>query len=184
MMIFSQRSKLYGKAFIRSFYENSAENLPYESYLQWTKELSQYKKHLILLAMGSVSQKIKTTIIEAIIRPYNFKSLAEKKLLELLHKKRDIDLLPEITQYLCASYQEIKGLEKWTITSALSLTTTEKKTIISSLEQKTKKTVIPTFAIDAKLYAGFTVRHPMYYWDCSIRSFLKKVAYFAQNQES
>ncbi|MBL4587938.1 ATP synthase F1 subunit delta [Candidatus Babeliales bacterium] len=183
MIVFSQGSKAYSKAFIRFFYTSKDKAVPYELYKQWKEDLPQYKKHLLFLAMGSTTKKTKEAIIDEMLALYNFETDAEKKLLLLLCEKRNIELLPEIISYLCAWYQTLEGVEEWTITSAQSLTNADKKKIVSSLEQKTKKTVLPIFSIDEKLYAGFTMRHSKYYWDYSLRSFLKKITYFAHNQE-
>ncbi len=181
-MIFSSKTKMYGKAFIHFFYENNPHKLPYKQYQEWQKDLPEQKKQLLILSLASVPNNLKDELIDQILEPYQFEK-PEKKLLILLYSKKELNLLPQIITYLCHQYQEADNQQAWTITSAKTLTEEEKKTLIATITQKTNAQIISTFLIDPTLYAGFTMQHRSFFWDRSLRSFLKKVTHFIHNHQ-
>jgi ATP synthase F1 delta subunit len=181
-MIFTAKTKLYGKAFLNHFYKKNPLNLPYEKYQIWLKDLPDQKKQFLILSLASVPAALKTTVIDQLLEPYNLEN-AEKKLLSLLYSKKELTLLPHIIAYLCHLYQEASNQQEWIITSAKALTAQEKKALISTITNKTNAHILPTFLVNASLYAGFTMQHHSFFWDRSLRSFLKKVTHFIHNHQ-
>ncbi len=181
-MIFTAKTKMYGKAFIHFFYKNNPLKLPYQEYQVWLKDLPDQKKQFLILSLASVPDTLKNTLIDQILKPYQF-AKPEKKLLSLLYSKKELTLLPQIIAYLCHQYQEADNQQEWTITSAKALTTLEQKSLITAITDKTKAHIIPTFLVDSTLYAGFTMQHNSFFWDRSLRSFLKKVTHFIHNHQ-
>ena len=65
----------------------------------------------------------------------------------------------------------------------MEATAQEKKALISTITNKTNAHILPTFLVDSSLYAGFTMQHHSFFWDRSLRSFLKKVTHFIHNHQ-
>lgn len=81
-----------------------------------------------------------------------------------------IDILSEVLNQFSIKYNEINNIIKPNIISAVELDSNQKMQVISKLEQKLSKKVIPEYIIDEGIIGGLVIEINDNTFDCSLRS--------------
>ncbi len=126
-----------------------------------------------LLQNPVVSNVHKKKIIESIFAD-KIGELVLKFLILLTDKNRE-SLLQSIIMQFEIQYNTIKNRLPVDIISAVELPAELKAKIVTRLEEKTEKTILPNFSIDSGILGGVQVRIGFWLYDASLKTQLRQL---------
>jgi len=126
-----------------------------------------------LLDSPIVKTDKKQKIIDAIFGKH-FQSDLMKLLVEMVVRKGREMYLPQVAGSFLKIYDEVKGIGRGVITSAIPLSDEQVKDIQSNLEKATGKTYELTEEVNPELIGGFTLKVDDNLFDGSVASSLRR----------
>ncbi len=126
-----------------------------------------------MLESPIVKLDIKQKILDRIFSA-NFKSELMQMLVELVVRKNREMYLPYVAKAFLDIYDEVKGIERGTISSAVPLTDDQVKEIQETLEKTTGKRFELTEEVDPELIGGFVLKVGDTQFDGSVVSALRR----------
>jgi F-type H+-transporting ATPase subunit delta len=128
---------------------------------------------LMFLKSPVINQEKKKTTLNEI---FNGKvtELTMKFIMLLASKGRE-GLLPEITKQFYKLRDERLGILSVTTTTTVPFKPEQETSLVSQLEQATKKKIRLSYVFDSSLKGGFTVQHEDTVWDASVRHELENL---------
>lgn len=126
-----------------------------------------------LLDSPIVKNDKKQAIIDAIFKPH-FQSELMKLLVEMIVRKGREMYLPQVASSFMSIYDQVKGIGRGTLTSAIPLSDDQVKEIQGNLEKATGKTYELTEEVNPDLIGGFILKVDDTLFDGSIASSLRR----------
>lgn len=98
-----------------------------------------------------------------------------KNLFKLLHENKRFEILPAITVEFGRLYDELKGVQKVVVTTAVALTSDMEAQVLSKIKSLTPKTIAIENVIDQSIIGGFIIRIGDQQYNASIASRLQNL---------
>ena len=119
-----------------------------------------------------VSETIKKSVVLEVFKGSNKSTLG---LIDLLIKNNRIDLLGEVAKKYNQLFDESKGVELATVTTAIALTDALKKKVLAKAKELTGKDIEVKNIIDESIIGGFILRVGDIQYNASISNQLNKL---------
>jgi ATP synthase F1 delta subunit len=170
----------YAQAFF-NLYEKKLSDAVIDQIIVCANFLHQKQAFDAFLLLSIISQTEKINVLskmcDSFCLPSEFLNLCRT----LLDHRR-IDLLSQILKKIACVYKEQKNVVNFTIYTSHDIDEDEKKTLISFIKNKNKKTIIADFLVDSTLICGIKIKSSTLQWERSIAKQLKNIKLDALQQ--
>ena len=146
----------YARSLLNLAVETKVEDATKEDILNIANTCQQNRDLVLLLKNPIIKYDKKLVILKRLFE--NKKNPLINKFLELVARKNRANLLPDIAEVWLDFYNDYKKIIKAQVTSAVSLSESEKKHIVAYVTNRTGKKVELNESVDAELIGGFLLR--------------------------
>ena len=168
-MNISTSAKTYANSLIDLPNENVTNNLNLVA-----EVLSESKDFAQTMENPTISNETKYEIINEI-----FKDKLDNRIinfLKILIDKKKFNELNEIIQAYNDKSDELNGVKRANIISAVELSEEQKEAVVNKLQQRFEKTIIPSWLIDQEIIGGLVIKVDDDVIDNSLRNKLDKIS--------
>ena len=132
-------------------------------------ELDAFSESLTAFANPVITHDEKKSVVMGVLGACRA-GTTEKNFFSLLADKGRLALIPAIIADFKAMLDEVKGISRGLVTTAIELDNTKKSEIISQLEKQTGRKLVLSYAVDPQILGGIVLKVGDIVYDASLRA--------------
>lgn len=159
----------YAQAFINVF----GTKTTHQEVIAFRYAANVLKRYRVILNAANEMRESQNKIINILLNVINHEGY--EKLIKLLIKRKEIQLLPEILLSIEMLYKKIHNTEQFYITSYPQLSVQEQRDIQLFLAHFTGKDIMYEYTVDPKLISGIRAQSNEHIWENSVQQKLRHI---------